>query len=137
MTPAGASPPVPGPRTVIIVDDSMSARDILQLMLERLGYSVEAFAGSTSALRRLDREPLPEILLVDWNMPVMDGLTMIRMIRQHPVWRGMRIMMVTAEASRDHVTRALAAGADEYLAKPYTLDMLRGKMKALEARRRP
>jgi len=137
MNPSRIPSEVLVPRTVILVDDSMAARDVLRLMLEHLGYSVEAFAGSSSVLRRLDRGPLPEVLLVDWHMPVMDGLTLIRTIRQRPGWRAMRIMMVSGDDSRDRVVRALAAGADEYLAKPYTLDMLRSKMTFLESRRRP
>jgi two-component system chemotaxis response regulator CheY len=65
---------------------------------------------------------VPDVVLVDWNMPVMNGLELVEAVRRDPAYRGVRIVMVTTESESSQVVRALEAGADEYLFKPFTPD---------------
>ena len=71
-------------------------------------------------------------MLVDWNMPVMDGLEFVRAVRAQPALSAMRILMVTSESEASQVTRALEAGANEYLMKPFNKDILVAKLNLLD-----
>ena len=74
---------------------------------------------------------MPELVCVDWNMPVMDGLQFVSAVRSNPVWRQVTIMMVTSESEHGQIVRALAAGAHEYVIKPFTADAIRDKLALL------
>ena len=74
---------------------------------------------------------MPDLATVDWNMPVMDGLQFVSAVRANPAWRGVTLMMVTTESEHGQIVRALAAGAHEYLIKPFTPDALRDKLELL------
>jgi CheY-like chemotaxis protein len=74
---------------------------------------------------------VPELVTVDWNMPVMDGLQFVSAVRSNPPGRAMTIMMVTSESEHTQIVRALAAGAHEYVIKPFTADALRDKLALL------
>ncbi len=72
-----------------------------------------------------------QLACIDWNMPVMDGLTFVTKVRENRAWRGITLMMVTTESEHGQIVRALAAGAHEYLIKPFTPDALRDKLELL------
>jgi two-component system chemotaxis response regulator CheY len=72
-----------------------------------------------------------DLVTVDWNMPVMDGLELVTHVRKNREWRGVTLMMVTTEAEQSQIVRALAAGAHEYLIKPFTAEELRAKLDLL------
>jgi two-component system chemotaxis response regulator CheY len=74
---------------------------------------------------------VPELCTVDWNMPVMDGLQFVSAIRANPAWRAVTLMMVTSEGEHSQIVRALAAGAHEYVLKPFTADAIRDKLALL------
>ncbi|GAA4362056.1 response regulator [Angustibacter luteus] len=113
----------------LVIDDSRAMRRIVSRILVDLGYDevLEAEHGQ-AALDVLATGPLPELACVDWNMPVMDGLTFVNRVRAEPAWRSLTLMMVTTESEHGQIVRALAAGAHEYLIKPFTADALRDKL---------
>jgi two-component system chemotaxis response regulator CheY len=92
---------------------------------------VEAGNGR-EALQQLSLEPEIELLLVDWNMPEMNGIDFIREVRANHSFDGVRILMVTSESQTEQVTQALNAGADEYLMKPFSKEVLIAKLNLLD-----
>lgn len=115
----------------LVVDDSRTMRSILSRSLAALGAEVEEAEDGAVALTRLEQGALPDLALVDWNMPVMDGLTFVRETRRRPEWRSLTIMMVTTEGEYEQIARAMAAGAHEYLVKPFTAEALLDKLELL------
>lgn len=116
---------------ILIVDDSRSMRLILKRMLADMGHTevMEAEHGG-EALTRLE-EATPELALVDWNMPVMNGLEFVQAMREERKWDKVKVMMVTSESSPRLVYEALKAGADEYAMKPITREVIEDKLQLL------
>ncbi len=112
----------------MVIDDSRAMRLILRRILSQLDFEVTEAGDGAQALESLNGGYVPDIALVDWNMPVMDGLTFITEVRKRPELRGITLMMVTTESEHDQVVRALAAGAHEYLMKPFTPDAIEDKL---------
>ena len=83
------------------------------------------------ALDALEGGLVPSICLIDWNMPLMDGYTFVTRVRADPRWRDVTLMMVTTESEQRQIVRALAAGAHEYVIKPFTADAIRDKLALL------
>ena len=115
----------------LVIDDSRAMRRIVRGILEGLGYDVLEAGHGREALDVLDGGWLPDLATVDWNMPVMDGLQFVSAVRANPSWRSLTIMMVTSESEHTQIVRALAAGAHEYVIKPFTADALRDKLALL------
>jgi two-component system chemotaxis response regulator CheY len=113
----------------LVIDDSKVMRRIVSGILEGLGYEVQQAGHGREGLDVLDSGWIPELVCVDWNMPVMDGLQFVSAVRSNPAWRQVTIMMVTSES--EHGVRALAAGAHEYVIKPFTADAIRDKLALL------
>lgn len=116
----------------LVVDDSKAIRVVLKKMLAEGGFDdlTEACHG-LEALEVLANGPHPDVMLVDWNMPEMNGLELIRAVRGTPEYRHIPIVMVTTEAEYDQVVRALAAGASEYVMKPFTKEIIMDKLDML------
>ena len=115
----------------LVVDDSRAMRKIIAGALRKLGYETAEAADGALALTALQEGPLPDLVTVDWNMPVMDGLVFVTQVRAIREYRSMTMMMVTTEAEHGQIVRALAAGAHEYLIKPFTPDALEDKLALL------
>jgi two-component system chemotaxis response regulator CheY len=116
----------------LIVDDSRAMRRIVGRILNDAGFEVLEAGEGQEAIDVLEAQAeVPELACVDWNMPVMDGLTFITQVRKRPVWRSITLMMVTTESEQDRIVRALAAGAHEYLIKPFTGEALLEKLDLL------
>lgn len=115
----------------LVVDDSRAMRKIIAGALRKLGYETTEAADGALALAALQEGPLPDLATVDWNMPVMDGLTFVTQVRANREYRALTLMMVTTEAEHGQIVRALAAGAHEYLIKPFTVDALEEKLALL------
>lgn len=115
----------------LIVDDSRSMRMILGKTLREIGFEIAESGDGQQALERLNRGEQVNLMLVDWNMPVMNGYELIRAVRANALLTDVRIMMVTTESSMSNVEQALAAGANEYLMKPFTRDVLVEKLALL------
>lgn len=120
---------------VLVLDDSRAVRFIIGKILKELGMEVFHAANGLEGLEQLKQVPDIELMLVDWNMPEMNGLDFIRAVRAQPAFANMRILMVTSEAEGVQVTRALNAGANEYLMKPFTKDVLVAKLNLLDVYR--
>jgi two-component system, chemotaxis family, chemotaxis protein CheY len=112
----------------IVVDDSRATRMILKRALTREGFEVVEAGDGRQALVELEKTGPLDLALVDWNMPVMTGYELIREVRSRADMNSMAIMMVTTETEASQVQRALEAGANEYVMKPFTEDMLREKL---------
>ena len=115
----------------LVVDDSRAMRKIIAGALKKLGYETVEAGDGVQALEALKGGPLPDLATIDWNMPVMDGLTLVTQVRANREYRTMTMMMVTTEAEHGQIVRALAAGAHEYLIKPFTPDALEEKLALL------
>ena len=118
----------------LIIDDSRAMRMLLRRIVSSNGFEVVEAGNGQEALDALAVGPLPDVALIDWNMPVMDGLTFVNSVRARPEYRGITLMMVTTESERTQIVRALAAGAHEYLIKPFTEDALLSKFELLGLR---
>ncbi|GAA4983162.1 response regulator [Kineococcus glutinatus] len=115
----------------LVVDDSRAMRKIISASLRKLGFEIVEAGDGAEALEVLKSGPLPDLATIDWNMPVMDGLTLVTNVRAAREYRSMTMMMVTTEAEHGQIVRALAAGAHEYLIKPFTTDALEEKLALL------
>jgi two-component system chemotaxis response regulator CheY len=117
---------------VLIVDDSRAVRAILARALAELGFAdqAEAADGRQALAAIASRGPF-DLAMVDWNMPVMDGLAFVEEARRTIPSERMRIVMCTTETEADQIAKALTAGADEYIMKPFTADALRSKLELL------
>jgi two-component system chemotaxis response regulator CheY len=111
----------------LIVDDSHSLRCYLRSLLEEKGIRCEEAASGQAGLDRLHSGLPFDLVLVDWNMPEMNGLEMLKQLRAEG-YDGVKVMMVTTEAENDFIIRALDAGANEYLMKPFDDEALTKKL---------
>lgn len=113
----------------LVVDDSRAVRMILARTLAELGYEVHQATNGREALELIDADPSAyRLVLLDWHMPEMDGLELLRKLRSRPQLSALVVVMVTTETDLDHVAEALAAGANEYIMKPFTRDILIEKL---------
>ena len=113
----------------LIVDDSRTMRMILKKQLSQLGFAEIFEAGDgLEALRVLDGIAAPDVALVDWNMPNMTGLDLVTAVRKNAAWNGMKVVMVTTASDVGRVQAALGQGANEYVLKPFTPQMLSEKL---------
>jgi two-component system, chemotaxis family, chemotaxis protein CheY len=112
----------------LVVDDSRAIRSIIGKTVKELGFEVLEAGHGLEALDRLAEAGPVELILVDWNMPEMNGFDFLVSARQNPEWKDTVIMMVTTETEMSQMQRALDAGANEYVMKPFTKDVLREKL---------
>jgi two-component system chemotaxis response regulator CheY len=103
-------------------------RSILTRMLRGLGFEVLEAANGREGLQQLQESGKVDLALVDWNMPEMNGLEFIRTVRAEQSYNGVLLMMVTTETEMENVVRALAAGANEYVMKPFTQEVIMEKL---------
>ena len=115
----------------LVVDDSRAMRSILARLMTGLGFEVTQAGDGAQALSVLDEGLRPDVALVDWNMPVMDGLTFIKTVRGREDLRDIALMMVTTESEQAQIVRALAAGAHEYVIKPFSDEVIAEKLALL------
>ena len=113
---------------VLIIDDSSTIRLILRRFLDKMGCQVVEAENGREGLDRLKEMPHVDIVLVDWNMPEMSGLDFVRAVRTERTYDALPIVMVTTNTQIENVSEALTAGADEYVMKPFTLDVIREKL---------
>ncbi len=112
----------------LIVDDSRSMRSILRRLVAPLGFAdIDEAEHGMAALERLDGN-LPELVLVDWNMPVMGGHEFLVEMRKQRAYDRVKVLVVTSDSSPRTVMDALRAGADEYAMKPVNEDVISGKL---------
>jgi two-component system chemotaxis response regulator CheY len=113
----------------LVVDDSKTIRTILGRILRELGYEVCEAGNGKEALKVMESEKANvSLVLADWNMPEMDGFELLKQLRQDPDLASLKVIMVTTETELDHMVSALEAGANEYVMKPFTKEILREKL---------
>jgi len=116
----------------LVVDDSRAIRMILSNALEKLGWEVCEASNGREALSVLERQNgSVSLVLIDWNMPEMNGLELVRAVRADPHYADVKLMMVTTETQVEQMMTALEAGANEYLMKPFDKAMIEGKLRIL------
>lgn len=115
----------------LVIDDSRAMRMLIGDTLRGIGYAVDEAENGSAAIFRLDDGVTRDVALVDWNMPVMNGLDFIRLVRADARFRHMRLLVITSETETGQVMSALAAGADEYLMKPFSRETLISKLEML------
>jgi len=115
----------------LVIDDSRAMRSILTGILEEIGFDVVQAKDAEDALSLLDEKEQFGLALVDWNLPNMSGLDLVKNIRNMSDLEDLRLMMVTTETELARVREALIAGADEYIMKPFDKEMLLEKLTLL------
>lgn len=113
----------------LVVDDSQATRSLLASMLDELGFDVEEACDGADAIAVLKKGMAFDVLLVDWNMPNVDGVEFVHAVRNDPFYnKQVRLIMVTSVDEPNLMEKALATGANEYLMKPFTKEMLSDKL---------
>ena len=116
----------------LVVDDSRAMRMILSKTLVESGFEVVQAANGREALETMDREGLTiSLVLLDWNMPEISGIEVLEKLRSRSEFNGVRMVMVTTETEIEQMARALEAGADEYVMKPFTREALEDKLRLI------
>jgi two-component system chemotaxis response regulator CheY len=115
----------------LVIDDAGAMRSILRQYMRELKYEVVEARDGREALERCEQTPDFDIALVDWNMPVMNGLEFVRAVRAKKEFDSIKLMMVTTENDVAHIEAALSAGANEFVMKPFTYEVLEEKMALL------
>ncbi|HVL42864.1 MAG TPA: response regulator [Brevundimonas sp.] len=114
------------PRTCLIVDDSRIIRKVARRIVEGLGFEVDEAADGAEALA-FCAGVIPEVILLDWSMPVMDGMTFLRRLRALPGGMAPKVLFCTIETRAERIAEALSAGADDYVMKPFDGEILTSK----------
>ncbi|RLJ71130.1 two-component system chemotaxis response regulator CheY [Hydrogenivirga caldilitoris] len=116
---------------ILVVDDMSTMRRIIKTILNQLGYTnIEEAENGKQALAKLKKEKY-DFVVTDWNMPEMDGLSLVKAIRNDEELKHIPILMVTAEAKKENVMEALKAGVNNYIVKPFTPEVLKEKMEKI------
>ncbi len=113
----------------LVIDDSKPVRSIVGRMLRELGFEVAEAANGREACQRLEQLGRPELVTVNWNMPVMDGIEFLQTVRADARYRDMPTVMISVESRPTQVEHALRAGANGYVVKPFTKDQLVRKLR--------
>ncbi len=114
------------PKTCLIVDDSRIIRKVARRIIEGLGFEVDEAADGSEALAFCGGV-IPDVILLDWSMPVMDGMTFLRRLRALPGGLAPKVLFCTIETRAERIAEALLAGADDYVMKPFDGEILTSK----------
>ena len=115
---------------LLVVDDARAIRAAIRRILESLGHAVDEAENGEQALTYCVEWGNVDAMLLDIDMPVMDGMSCLRALRRHPTAHQPKVVMCTTHASLDRVQEALEAGADEYIMKPFDADIVTSKLHA-------
>ncbi len=112
----------------LIVDDSSVIRKVARRIMEEVNFEITEAEDGQQALTSC-RTLLPDVILLDWNMPVMDGLEFLHALRKEPDGDAPKVIFCTTENDMDHITKAIAAGANEYIMKPFDKEIIVSKLR--------
>lgn len=115
-------------KKILVVDDSAAIRSAIRRILEPMGYAVDEAEDGARALHYCHEWGGADAILLDVDMPVMDGITFLRALRAAPVLPQPPVVMCTTHASMDRIAEALGAGADEYIMKPFSAEIIGCKL---------
>ena len=113
---------------IITVDDSSTMRRIIKNTLQKLGFSSILEAGNGIEALEVMAKNKVDIIVTDWNMPEMDGLTFVKAVRQKEEYKDLPILMITTEAAKEDILTALRSGVNNYVVKPFTPETLQEKI---------
>ena len=115
-------------KRILVVDDNRVIRHVIRQMLETCGLAVEEAEDGVQCLKQCREQGVPDGIILDINMPEMDGITCLQTMRADPAFRECIVVMCTTQVEIQHIVTALAAGANEYVMKPFTAEILREKL---------
>lgn len=116
---------------ILVVDDQVSMRGLSRYSLQQIGFKlIDDCANGKQALEKLQIQPF-DLVISDWNMDVLDGLSLLKLIRAHPQFKKLPFIMVTGQGDREQVKQAVEAGVNNYIIKPFTVATLKGKIEAV------
>jgi two-component system chemotaxis response regulator CheY len=118
-------------RTCLVVDDSKVIRKVACHILETLDFAIVEAGNGCEALDEVQRQ-VPDFILLDWNMPVMDGMEFLGKLRDLDLAARPKVIFCTTENGVDHIRKAIDAGADEYIMKPFDRETLQNKLQIVE-----
>jgi two-component system chemotaxis response regulator CheY len=113
-------------KSCLVVDDSAVIRKVARRILEGMQFQITEAEDGARALEHC-RAAMPDVILLDWNMPIMDGYDFLRTLRQMPGGRRPKVVFCTTENDIAHIARAMHAGADEYIMKPFDKEIVASK----------
>ena len=119
-------------KSCLIVDDSRVIRKVARHILEAMGFAVDEAGDGQEALARCDHA-MPDVILLDWNMPIMSGLEFIKLLRRREGGDEPKVVFCTTENDIAHIRAAIDAGADEYVMKPFDRETLQIKLQLVGA----
>ncbi len=114
-------------KSCLIVDDSRVIRKVARQIFDSLGFSCEEAEDGKQALEACQKK-MPDFVLLDWNMPVMDGMEFLKTLRRDPTGASTMVVFCTTENDMRHIQEAISAGANEYIMKPFDADIVRSKL---------
>jgi len=115
----------------LVIDDSRTMRMIVSKILHEIGFEIVEAKHGLDALEQLQKSGKFDMAMVDWNMPEMNGFDFVVKVRSDHTYDDMRLVMVTTETEMSHVAQALQAGANEYVMKPFTKEIILEKLNVL------
>lgn len=113
--------------TALVVDDSATIRKVISSMLQKLQVEVREAENGQVAIEACEDE-MPDFVMLDWNMPVMNGLDFLIALRKTPGGTQPKVILCTTENDFSHITQAMSEGANEYIMKPFNEDIIREKL---------
>ncbi len=121
---------------ILVVEDEVAIQELITLNLAQAGHETEVAANGLEALSRV-QDMLPDLILVDWMLPGMSGLDLVRRLRAHQRTQRVPIIMLTARVDESDKLLGLESGADDYITKPFSIRELNARIKAVLRRRAP
>lgn len=125
---AAIAVPASAQRTAVVAEDHEQNARLLRLVLEGWGFTVIVAADGRAMQQRVETQPPPELVLLDIMLPHVDGFALVNLIRSRPEWREVPIIMLTGKTGEREIRRALAAGANDYMIKPFSLEELKARV---------
>lgn len=114
-----------------VVDDAVTVRMMVGQSLNKMGFETVLAKDGQEALEQAAETSVVDLFVIDWNMPKLNGLELVKALRQHPQYQTTPVLMATAETDLERVVAALSAGVDEYIMKPFTEEMLKEKLEII------
>lgn len=116
-------------RVVLVEDDEMSA-ELLRFLVQRQGYAFEHVDDGQQAMNLLNEAP-PAALILDWLLPFVDGMTILEAVRKSPTWSDVPVLVLTGKSREEDIVKALDAGANDFIAKPFQPAELTARLKRM------
>jgi CheY-like chemotaxis protein len=113
----------------LLIDDDETIATLLRFLLQRQGWSVQRAADGAEAMAAIEHGPVPQLVLLDMMLPVHDGLTLLARLRSLPAWKDVPVVMLTGKDDQQMMDRAYAAGATDYVSKPFNPVELGARLK--------